>query len=98
MKKDTTGEVERRPFAITQKIQEMKGVKAEIHAALKGVQVKEERVEQSRIRSVMDQTAKSVMKAGALPVSLQIKRTHSLGDFYGKFHPSKSKRGIKRSE
>ena len=39
-----------------------------------------------------------ILKAGALPVSLRIKQTHSLGDFYGKFHPSKSKRGIKRSE
>ena len=98
MKKETIEEIERRPFAINQKIAAMKGVKAEIHEALKSAQVKEERVEQSRLRSLMDQTAKSVMKAGALPVSLQIKRTHSLGDFYGKFHPSKSKRGIKRSE
>lgn len=98
MKKENVDEIERRPFAITQKIQEMKGVKTEIHEALKGAQVKEERSEQSRLRNLLKQTAQAVLKVGAPTYSLQLKRTHSLGDFYGKFHPSKSKRGIKRSE
>ena len=98
MKKESPEEMERRPLEVRQKIAEMKGVKEQIHEALKGAQVNEEKEVESKLRSVLRQSAKSVLKVGALPYSLKVKRTHSLGDFYGKFHPSKSKKGIKRSE
>src|SRR5512143_494954 len=98
MKKESPEELERRPIEVRQKIAEMKGVREQIHEALKGGQADEEKAVESRLRSVLKQTAKSALKVGAVPYSLKVKQTHCLGDFYGKFHPSKSKKGIKRSE
>ena len=98
MKKESPEELERRPLGVRLKLEEMRGVKEQIHEALKGAQVGEEKEVEARLRSVLRQSAKSVLKTGALPYSLKVKRTHSLGDFYGKFHPSKSRKGIKRSE
>ena len=98
MKKESPEELEKRPLEVRQKIAEMKGVKEQIHEALKGAQAGEEKEVESKLRSVLRQSAKSALKAGTVPYSLKVKQTHSLGDFYGKFHPSKSKKGIKRSE
>lgn len=98
MKKESPEELERRPIEVRQKIAEMKGVREQIHEALKGAQAGEEKAVESRLRSVLKQSAKSALKVGAVPYPLKVKQTHSLGDFYGKFHPSKSKKGIKRSE
>ena len=98
MKKESPEELERRPIEVRQKIAEMKRVREQIHEALKGAQAGEEKAVESRLRSVLKQSAKSALKVGAVPYPLKVKQTHSLGDFYGKFHPSKSKKGIKRSE
>ena len=97
MKKENR-EFDRQPFELRQKLVEMKGVKAEIHEALKEVKVQEEKMEESRLKATLRDNIKSMLRVGALPFSLKLKRAHSLGDFYGKFHPSKSKKGLKRSE
>ncbi len=90
--------LEYQPAEYRTKSEEMKGVKTEIHEALKNVRAKEEKQTENRLKSVLKENVKGLLKIGALPFSLKMKRAHSLGDFYGRFHPSKSKKGIKRSE
>jgi len=90
--------LERQPEEYRTKIEEMKGVKNEIHKALKTVKAKEEKLSEVRLNNTLKESVRNILKAGALPFPLIMKKAHSLGDFYGKFHPSKSKKGIKRSE
>ena len=97
MKKESR-EFDRQPAPFRQRLEEMKGVKTEIHEALKEVKVKEEKKSEIKLRSILKENIRNMLRAGALPFSLKLKKAHSLGDFYGKFHPSKSKKGLKRSE
>jgi len=90
--------VEEIPFEVHVKLREMRRVKSDIHKALSNAVVREEKGGETRLKSTMRETAKSVMRTGAEPMSLKLKMTHCLGDVYGRFHPSKSKKGIKRSE
>ena len=98
MKKAYREEDERQPFELKQKISEIKEQKADTDEMIKEEQAKEERVSEARFKNSLRENVRNILRAGALPFSLKIKRTHSLGDFYGKFHPSKSRKGIKRSE
>lgn len=53
----------------------------------------------ARVRSMKaDIRKKELKKPEVTPISTTLKKVHSLGDFYGKYHPSKSNKGIKRSE
>ncbi len=89
---------ERQPVEYRTKLEEMKGVKTNIHKALRNVKVQEEIQTETKLKSTFRENVKSLLKLGALPFALKAKRVHSTGDFFGKFHPSKSKKGIKRSE
>ncbi len=89
---------ERQPVEYRTKLEELKGLKARIHEALKTVKVKEEKQTETKQKSTFRENIKNLLKVGSLPFPLKVKRAHSSGDFYGRFHPSKSKKGIKRSE
>jgi hypothetical protein len=88
----------RQPVEYRTKMEEMKGVKTEIHEALKNIKVQEEKQAETRLKNTFKENVKSLLKVGALPLSLKAKKAHSMGDVFGRFHPSKSKKGIKRSE
>ena len=98
MKKEGTKDTERRPIELQVKIDEMKKAKNDIHKALKGSVAKEEKGIGSKVKGILKETAKKILNAGAPPMSLKLKQVHCLGDVYGRFHPSKSRKGIKRSE
>jgi len=98
MKKEALKEDDRRPIGLQVKFDEMKNVKKDLHKALKENVVREEKEKGSRIKDVLKEAVQKVLKAGALPVSLKLKKVHALGDVVGRFHPSKSRKGIKRSE
>ena len=89
---------ERQPVEYRTKLEELKELRTEIHEALKPVRVKEEKQAEIKQKSTFKENIKNLLKVGTLPFPLKVKRAHSLGDFYGRFHPSKSKKGIKRSE
>ena len=96
MKKYTNEELEARNIEIKQKGEELRHlqIKDELHAAPM------EELEEKGVEKIKDlhQGAKSVLNANAAQFALQLQRTHRLGQVHGKFHPSKSKKGIKRSE
>ena len=98
MGKQARKDEERRPIELQVKLGEMEKVKNDIHKALKGSAVNEEKGTESRVRGILREAAKKVLKTGAEPVSLKLKKVHALGDVVGRFHPSKSRKGIKRSE
>jgi len=98
MKKDTDENIDRQPFDIRQKLVEMKDVKADMKEALKEARPAEEKQAEAKLKVSMKEFVGNRMKSGYQTFSLKLKKTHSLGDFYGRFHPSKSKKGIKRSE
>ncbi|MBI5191136.1 MAG: hypothetical protein HZA22_10715 [Nitrospirae bacterium] len=98
MKKDTEEKLERQPFDIRQKLTEMKDVSAGIREAVKEARPAEERLAEARLKVSMKEHIGNRLKSGYQTFSLKLKKTHSLGDFYGRFHPSKSRKGIKRSE
>jgi hypothetical protein len=89
---------EHQPTEYRTKLEELKGIKTKLHEAFKNVKVQEEKQTETRLKNSFKENVKSLLKIGALPFSLKAKKVHSTGDFYGRFHPSKSKKGIKRSE
>lgn len=98
MKKDTEKEFDKQPFDIRQKLTEMKDVGAEVREAAKEARPLEERLAETRLKAYMKEHVGNRLRSGYEAFSLKLKKTHSLGDFYGRFHPSKSRKGIKRSE
>ncbi len=50
------------------------------------------------VTNLLSQTTRTILGARAAQFHRQLQRTHRLGNWLGKFHPSKSKKGIKRSE
>ena len=98
MKKETEEKLERQPFDIRQKLTEMKDVNAGIKEAVKEARPAEEKLAETRQKASMREHVGNRLKSGYQAFSLKLKTTHSLGDFYGRFHPSKSRKGIKRSE
>ncbi len=87
-------ELEKEPLQVGAKILEMKGVKEETDRVVREDNIKRSLVWKKAMRKRFDEFIRAVNE----PMPLKIKKTHSLGDFYGKFHPSKSTKGIKRSE
>jgi len=83
---------------LTHKLDDMKRVKEDINKALKENLVKEERKNEQKVLTSLRDSIRQIIKTGVLPFSLKAKRAHLQGDFHGKFHPSKSRKGIKRSE
>lgn len=94
MKNKTEEELERQPIVVGAKILEMKRVSEEAARPDNVLHLKEIKKEGKTIR----ERVKAITVKAALPISTRLKRIHCLGDFYGKFHPSKSRKGIKRSE
>ncbi len=52
----------------------------------------------AQVTNLLSQTTRTILSARAAQFHRQIQRTHRLGNWLGKFHPSKSRKGIKRSE
>ncbi len=52
----------------------------------------------THVTNLLSQTTRTILGARAAQFHRQLQRTHRLGNWLGKFHPSKSKKGIKRSE
>lgn len=96
MKKDKKEKTEE-PFAVKVKIDELKIAQKELHDQTKAAQMKELLRSQERLINLTKQTWHALNKATTFPLSIRINRPHSRGDFFGKFHPSKSNKGIKRS-
>ena len=96
MKKDKKEKTEE-PFAVKVKIEELKIAQKELHEHLRTAQIKELLSSKERMANVANQTWRTLNKAARFPLSVWINRPHSRGDFFGKFHPSKSNKGIKRS-
>lgn len=94
MKNKTDEELERQPLAVSAKVLEMKKASEEANRTDKALHLKEVMKESKTIR----ERVKAITRRAAAPISTKLKQVHSLGDFYGKFHPSKSSKGIKRSE
>jgi len=85
------------PFAVKVKIDELEVAQKELHGQTRIAQMKELLSSQDRLVNLAKQTWRALNKVAAFPLSIKINRPHSRGDFYGKFHPSKSNKGIKRS-
>jgi len=96
MKKDKK-EITQEPFAVKVKIDEMEIAQKELHEQTRIARMKELLSTQDRLINLAKQTWHALNKATAYPLSIKINRPHSRGDFYGKFHPSKSNKGVKRS-
>ena len=96
MKKDKKEKTEE-PFAVKVKIEELKIAQKELHEQTRITQMKELLRSQNRLIKLANQTWRALSKAARFPLSVKINRPHSRGDFFGKFHPSKSNKGIKRS-
>jgi len=94
MKKMQDEALEREPLAVGASILEMKSVKKEAVKSARLARMREDLAGKKTVAKKAKETAKVPKE----PMQLKIKKTHSLGDFYGKFHPSKSTKGIKRSE
>jgi len=92
-KKEKTEE----PYAIKVKIDELKIAQKELHEYYRTAQIKELFRSQDRLINLAKQTWHALNKATTVPLPITINRPHSRGDFFGKFHPSKSNKGIKRS-
>ncbi len=65
--------------------------------------IKEELAEEhtgtgTHVTNLLSQTTRTILNARAAQFHRQLQRTHRLGNWLGKFHPSKSRKGIKRSE
>ncbi|MHB8174645.1 MAG: hypothetical protein ACYDFU_09345 [Nitrospirota bacterium] len=67
-----------------------KNIKEELAGEHSGVAV--------HMTNLLSQTTRTILNARAAQFHRQLQRTHRLGNWLGKFHPSKSKKGIKRSE
>ncbi len=93
IKKEKTEE----PYAVKVKIDELKVAQKELHEQSKTAQVKELLRTQDRLINLAKQTWHALNKATTYPLPIKINRPHSRGDFFGKYHPSKSNKGIKRS-
>jgi hypothetical protein len=93
IKKEKTEE----PFAVKVKIDELKNAQKELHEQTRIVQMKELLRSQEKLINLAKQTWHALNKATTLPIPIKINRPHSRGDFFGKFHPSKSNKGVKRS-
>ena len=96
MKKEKK-EIKEEPFAVKVNIEELKIAQKELHEQTRIAQMKELLRSQDRLLNLADQTWRALNKAARFPLSIRLNRAHSRGDFYGKFHPSKSAKGIKRS-
>lgn len=96
MKKDKKEKTEE-PFAVKVKIEELKIARKELHEQTRIAQMKELLRSQDRVIKLANQTWRALNKVATFPLSIRINRPHSRGDFFGKFHPSKSNKGIKRS-
>ena len=96
MKKDKK-EKTKEPFAVKVKIEELKIAQKELHEQTRISQMKEQLRSQDKLIKLANQTWLAINKAARFPLSVRINRPHSRGDFFGKFHPSKSNKGIKRS-
>ena len=96
MKKGRKEKIEE-PFAVKVKIDELKIAKKELQEQTRTAQMKELLRSQDSLINLAKQTWHALNKATTFPLPIKINRPHSRGDFYGKFHPSKSNKGIKRS-
>jgi maltodextrin utilization protein YvdJ len=96
MKKNRKEKTEE-PFAVKVKTDELKIAQKELHEYYRTAQIKELFRSQDRLINVAKQDWHALNKATTFPLSIKINRPHSRGDFFGKFHPSKSNKGIKRS-
>jgi len=94
MKKVRVETLEKEPVAVGAKILEIREVKEETDRKVMAARVREELAGSRALK----RATRAFIKPANLAMPLKIKKTHSLGDFYGKFHPSKSTKGIKRSE
>jgi len=88
----------RQPMDIGAQYLEMRRVKEEADRIEKEAHEEAARRRERRLWRQAKQTLKQTLRSGYDTFSLKVKRVHSLGDFYGRFHPSKSSKGIKRSE
>ena len=96
MKKEKKEKTEE-PFAVKVKIEELKMAQKELHEHFRTAQIKELFRSQERLINMAKETWRALNKATTFPLPIKINRPHSRGDFFGKFHPSKSNKGIKRS-
>jgi hypothetical protein len=94
MKKLRVETLEKEPVAVGAKILEIKEAKEETDRKVMAARLRSEMTGGKTLK----RTTREFIKPASEPMPLKIKKTHSLGDFYGKFHPSKSTKGIKRSE
>ncbi|MGA2192030.1 MAG: hypothetical protein ABSG42_01465 [Nitrospirota bacterium] len=92
MKKEKNGETENKRS--TEEL--LRNQKPEIRESQKsaGREVKPA----EKMTNLISQTARTLLVAGAARFSQQLRMTHRLGNLQGKFHPSKSRKGIRRSE
>ncbi|MGC2423105.1 MAG: hypothetical protein WA666_01975 [Nitrospirota bacterium] len=74
------------------------GFREERPKNIKGELAPENKSIAEHMTNLLSQTARTILNARAAQFQLQLQRTHRLGNWLGKFHPSKSKKGIKRSE
>jgi len=98
MKKEALEAEEKRPFELTQRFEELKGVKRVVERAEKEAYVREERLVEARLKNSAHESEKSALKAKGQSMPLRLKMTHCLGDVVSRFHPSKSRKGSRRSE
>lgn len=87
----------RQPMEMGEKFLEMKRHEEDIDRLEGESHMEAARRRERRLWHQAKQTIKHTLRGGYDTFSLKLKRVHSLGDFYGRFHPSKSKKGIKRS-
>jgi len=88
----------RQPMELGAKYLEMRRVKEEAERLEKEAHLEAAKRRERRNWRQAKQTIKQTLRRGFDTFSIKLKRVHSLGDFYGRFHPSKSNKGIKRSE
>lgn len=74
------------------------GIREERPKNIKGELAAEHKSVKEHVTNLLSQTARTILNARAIQFQRQLQRSHRLGNWLGKFHPSKSKKGIKRSE
>jgi hypothetical protein len=74
------------------------GFREERPKNIKGELAAEHKSIKEHVTNLLSGTARTILNARAIQFQRQLQRSHRLGNWLGKFHPSKSRKGIKRSE
>jgi hypothetical protein len=74
------------------------GIREERPKNIKGELAAEHKSIKEHVTNLLSGTARTILNARAIQFQGQLQKSHRLGNWLGKFHPSKSRKGIKRSE